>query len=355
MALATLTWLGDWSPFRLDALGIVTLLGAEEVNRAIGRLISSPVTDYLPLLGAFVAAGDNISDPIPGFRLYNIRDGIVAQDVAPWFARWLQTATVTWNATFLSINIIKPRQRSINNLLSMSLGFVVLGAIVVICVLTGDWWGLANASSMLISVLVRAFMVQEQAVGLPQKWESVQDETWATEVVKVLVIMPGGEAIATYVPRGILTEAMLSAIKPPRPRLYYAARVIGWIGFGCHVVTLGMTILLNQLISIAVLLLSTLLFTYGVGADYHLVANCVRIRRFDETKGFPSRSRVYLRLDLTVSEEDTLIGWGIMPQRSNKDWWQLFRSRGAETSPAAFIAWRDALLKKRPEPSSKKV
>lgn len=38
-------------PFKIDALGLVTLLGAPEVNRHIGKLVRSRYLEYLPLLG----------------------------------------------------------------------------------------------------------------------------------------------------------------------------------------------------------------------------------------------------------------------------------------------------------------
>ena len=41
----------SWRQFPLDALGLVTLIGAEEVNQAVGKLVSSRYTTILPLLG----------------------------------------------------------------------------------------------------------------------------------------------------------------------------------------------------------------------------------------------------------------------------------------------------------------
>jgi hypothetical protein len=49
---------------KIDALGLVTHLGAEEMDRNIGQLVSNPYFDYLPLFGGFVVCGDH-------FTLYN--------------------------------------------------------------------------------------------------------------------------------------------------------------------------------------------------------------------------------------------------------------------------------------------
>lgn len=76
-----LNYLVSWAPFHIDALGIVTFLGAEQIDQAVGRLARNRFTSCLPLLGAYKIAGNDIVKPIPGFTLYNITDGILATDL----------------------------------------------------------------------------------------------------------------------------------------------------------------------------------------------------------------------------------------------------------------------------------
>ena len=52
----------DSTGLRIDALGLVTLLGAEKMDRSIGRLVTSRYFDYLPLLGAYTVAGNRITE-----------------------------------------------------------------------------------------------------------------------------------------------------------------------------------------------------------------------------------------------------------------------------------------------------
>lgn len=94
---------GSRAGLKIDALGLVTLLGAEEMDRSIGRLVPSIYLEYLPLLGAFVVAGNRFTTKKPGFVLYNISAGIMTTELAGWFSRWLQTqdfnqvrSIVTW-------------------------------------------------------------------------------------------------------------------------------------------------------------------------------------------------------------------------------------------------------------------
>jgi hypothetical protein len=66
------TRIKEWAPFHIDALGLVTILGVTEVDYAVGRLVQSYFTDCLPLLGAYTIASNQVTEPIPGFVLYNI-------------------------------------------------------------------------------------------------------------------------------------------------------------------------------------------------------------------------------------------------------------------------------------------
>lgn len=43
--------LSEWGPSQLDALGLLTIFGAKEMNTAVGNLVESSVIDWLPILG----------------------------------------------------------------------------------------------------------------------------------------------------------------------------------------------------------------------------------------------------------------------------------------------------------------
>lgn len=336
-----LHYLQNWQPFRIDALGIVTLLGAEQVNRAIGRLVSNPITDYIPLLAAFVVAGDSFSDPIPGFQLYNVSDGIVAGDIAPWFSRWILTQNVSWNSTYLSLGFMgKDRgRRPWTTLVSLVFGVMVLGTLFVVALLMSDWWGLANTASMAVSVIVRRYVLHERAKGLRRGWCAESDERWATTPVKVLLITPAGQAITIFTLRGVVTEVLLTESKVQHKSIYAAVRMLGWIGFGGHVVSLGMASLVNQLLTIVVLLSSTWITTFGIGTDSSVVAGNLKIERFEEDLGQESRARVYHRLEMSKEEEELMIRWCLMPSRSKADWWTRYQSR-ATSDRTQFDLWK---------------
>lgn len=341
----------DWQPFRIDALGIVTLLGASEMDQALGRLVRYRFIEYLPLLGAFVIAGNNVVKPIPGFRLYNVSDGIMATDIAAWFGRWINSREFTWNSSCLHISQIQPHhqhQRRAEEIASVTLGFIAMSAVVVITILSWDWWGFANAVSMVISIISKNVVVRENRNGLNAAFGKVSTQDWAKVYKKALLIAPNGKAITIYAPCGIITEVLLTNPTPPHPRLYFFARALGWAGFACHVVTLGMTALANQLITIAILLTATILVANRIGCDEFTIGSKIQVQKFDEGGGHESRSRTYLRMDLSQSEEDALLAWGLFPQRSNEEWWTRYRTRNADPDRKAFDGWRDHFWKLKP-------
>ncbi|KAI4949128.1 hypothetical protein J4E91_005592 [Alternaria rosae] len=67
----------NWSPFKIDALGMVMLLGADAIRKPIGRLVYSPF-EYLPLLPGHIFADNSSrrSGGYPGLHLYDFRDSI---------------------------------------------------------------------------------------------------------------------------------------------------------------------------------------------------------------------------------------------------------------------------------------
>ena len=117
----------DWASFRLDALGLASLLGATEVSNALGRLTHNRITEFLPLLASYVVANDQISDAIPGFTLYNITDAVVATDVCSWFSRWLLAQPLTYTSTTFQIAVDSERPKKTLVPLSVALGVTING------------------------------------------------------------------------------------------------------------------------------------------------------------------------------------------------------------------------------------
>ena len=317
------------------------------MDQNLGCLSHYRYIEHLPLLGAFVIASNEIVKPVSGFTLYNATDGIVATDIASWFSRWINSQHFSWNSSCLHISPIpqvdKKRHRA-SEIISYVLGFVVMSTTMIIAVLSEDWWGFVNSISMIISILSRAIVINENRKAINAAYTKVEQEDWA-KIYKKSLISPDGKAITIFAPCGIITEVLLTNPRPHSPRLYLFARSIGWAGFAAHVVSLGMAILVNQLITVALLLIATILIANGVGCDKVHISYQIQAERFDETRGSESRSRAYLRMDLSRREEDAMLAWGLFPRRTNENWWVRYRGGKAETGRAAFDEWKGGFWK----------
>ena len=135
-----------WGPFHIDALGLVTMIGSEQVDVIVGRLVTSRYTEYLPLLGAFVIAGNQFTDAISGFELYNLYTLIKTTDLAGWFERWClaqdfnrASNTVTWTVREKSFET-QWRSR-LDTLRATLIGVVANSALLALTIAQGDWWG----------------------------------------------------------------------------------------------------------------------------------------------------------------------------------------------------------------------
>ncbi|KAF4770152.1 hypothetical protein HAV15_011604 [Penicillium sp. str.  len=167
---------GRGTGLKIDALGLVTLLGAEEMDRSIGRLVPSIYLKYLPLLGAFVIAGNRFTTKKPGFVLYNISAGIMTTELAGWFSRWLQTQDFKQVRSIVTWHITERPHRWREFIVGFLLvGLPVHGMLIALTVLAADWWGFANVISMIISVAVRCIMVAQNQAGIDANIQKAQE------------------------------------------------------------------------------------------------------------------------------------------------------------------------------------
>lgn len=316
----------DWAPFRIDALGLVTIFGAESMNVAVGTLLYSPATEWIPILGAYIFGNNTFTDPQPGFVLYNITDGIMATDVSAWFTRWLLRHPITYSSTVIRLRTdgaeISARERAF----SWVLGCTAMLPILSLGAAMGDWWGFSNVAAMMLSVVVRQRMVSCLRDSIDHNVDGFALDPGDT--VKVFLTMPNGKAVTIIGPRQAVVNCLLTDPKPRQPRWYLALRGLGWAAFGVHVVTLGMATLFSQLLTVAVLLAGSVSTGIGVGARPQMLGRKLRL---EVELGNPSwhRSKTYARLQLTETEEDYMVHWSLFPQRQNKFWWDKYRRKEA--------------------------
>lgn len=335
----TLKHLLKWAPFKIDALGLLTLLGADEVNLVVGTLTFSQVCEFLPLMGGHVVASDSIRNPLTGFTLYNISDGICASDMAPWFCRWLQSQGLTYNATTLAIGSTSPSedQKRVSSQ-PIVLGIILNAILISVPLSLGDWWGFANATALIIAALLRAAIVGalREAIDSSVSRASAQSQ----ELVKALLRLPDGSSIVMYTYRGLITECLLCNPKSRNKKRYTAFKVGLWIVFSIHIISIGMAALPTQILTIIVVGGSTICLILGVGRENQTIGANIQIRRFDRAGNSQPMAAMFANLHLTKSEEECMISWRLMPCKTNLVWWTKYRTNLAKGTTSAFDDWK---------------
>jgi hypothetical protein len=284
------------------------------MDRSIGQLAPSLYLKYLPLLGAFVVAGNRFTTKKPGFVLYNISAGIMTTELAGWFSRWLQTQDFKQVRSIVTWKVMERPHRWKEFIVGfLFVGLPVHGILIAVTVLGADWWGFANVIAMSISVAVRCIMVaqnqaginanirkaQEAAEAYPAKrakydesmnrLERLRQDGQAMEgikmpiepqdpykIAKVLVLTEDSKVVTLAVPAYLPKFAFAVNPQPPNPYVYRACQWIGWASFAVHVISIGMAALYTQIISVVVIIISTVLTAHRVGCEDSRIWDSIR-------------------------------------------------------------------------------
>lgn len=343
--------LHSWQAFRIDALGLVTMLGTEQLNRSVGRLIRNPYFEYLPLLSAFTVSSNQIKDPIPGFSLYNVSSAITTNELSAWFSRWLLTQNLRRTGTKLEWTVTeKPRSQWGEECSAVIIAVLLIGPLLALASLSGDWWGIANVLAMIVSVVVRAFVVGQNRNAIDEA--AYRGQASSPQKAKLFCILPNGKSVIVYAPTGVITNCLVIDPKPACPSLYTVMRWIGWIAFTAHVISIGMCTLLVQIYTVILVVVPSVLTVHCVGSNENLVGRRLSVDRDENLKSNPEgrRLRTYIDLDLTEQEEAVMLEWNLFPKRCNTAWWDdYYRLRDESRTSRASRAWSETSTLKEKE------
>jgi hypothetical protein len=317
----------NWQPFRIDALGLITMLGAEQLNRSIGRLVPNRLFEYCPLLCAFVVAGDQITEPVAGLSLYNVTDAIFTTHVSGWLSRWLLSQDLRDAGTSLEWTVSQ-NKRPIwrEECIAVAVGLLLTGPLLVLTVLMGDWLGLANVLAMLTSVVTRWHIVGANRNMLDKT--AVAGEAEQPRASKLLCVLPNGKAVVMYASQGVTRYCFTKNPSPQYPRIYLAVRMLGWLGFAVQIIAIGMSTLLVQIYTVLLVVIASFMTVYGVGADEDQVCRQLCVRRNEHWESNPKdrRQNMYASLNLSEEEEQLLLDWNLFPKKiNNQNWWVEYR------------------------------
>lgn len=283
-----LSVLTNWAQERqleIDALGLVTFLGSEEVNACVGRLAQSRYLEFLPLLGAFVVAGDLFTAKQPGYHIYNLSAGITTTELAGWLSRWLKAqqfeqtrSRIRWSA-----NTRRPSRALSFWIPSLFIGIALNGMLTVLAVLSEDWFGFATAVSMIVSVVVRHILVQQNRAGIDRLIRNARKNgrPGSRAMATSIIILDDSKTITFECPGYLMGGVFTRQPDIPNPRLYAFTRWCGWVAFAVHVLSLGMADLHTQICTVVLLILATIITNFKFGCEDYNVSK-LRDDRHDD-------------------------------------------------------------------------
>ena len=101
-------------------------------------------------------------EPIPGFILYNITEGVKATDLTAWFTRWPVYQNLQCNLTRLEIRSARrPSGWSMEQWILIAVAVFLNVFLVIWPALMGDWYGFAASMSVVALVLVRVWILYD--------------------------------------------------------------------------------------------------------------------------------------------------------------------------------------------------
>lgn len=350
--------LSRWAPFKIDALGLVTLLGQEEVNVKLGRLVREGYLDFMPLLGAFVIAGDLFRDRQAGFNLYNITSGITTPEMAGWFTRWLKAQEFDKDKKDVVWEIeAEKRSYAKMNWIAFMVAFFFQAGFLALTVLIGDWYGIANSLSMTASVLVRVYVLKANRDAIDKAIEDTTKQAKEKEAadpteklrqeVTILCILDDASPLIMKTPEHLIKACFVSTPTPLHPGRYLFARAAGWVFFLVHIISLGQSVLVSQMVTIVLLVIPTVALVAlpedwrkrYLGCDEELIAKKLRAHKVPTKANGSRRVHLYAMCQLTRKEEESMLHWSTMPHSSNVKWWDGYRKEKDDylrDNPAAF-------------------
>ncbi|KAH6870693.1 hypothetical protein BKA58DRAFT_181568 [Alternaria rosae] len=314
----------NWSPFKIDALGMVMLLGADAIRKSTDRLVYSPL-EYLPFLAGHIFADNSVMEPVPGFELYNVTEAFKATDLSAWFTRWLSCQKLSYNSSRHRIQAVHhvPGSQT-EQWLGTGLAVVVNAFLIIWPMLIEDWYGLAASFSLVALVVIRACILYDFRDSIDEAIKKLDDQETKKTEVKLFITSPNGKRLTVVTMTGIAQEVLPIEARPRSENLHLVSRAFCWLAFGVHAVTLGMTCLAIQLLIITVTLVSSVAMIQGWFSEgSNSNDTCIRSRllinrQIDERIG--SMSSIYVLLDLTEEEDQNMIAWSIFPTQHNKLW-----------------------------------
>lgn len=305
----------------------LALFTAGILDGVLGRMTGNLFT-WLPLAAPHTVLTRQITSPQPGFLLYNISDGVVTQDLAGWFTRWLSNPNLhlSWASTTVDVRIAERvgTRDAIRDPVSKSVQaqlFIILCGILLFQ--DSNPFEICHAFSMVATACMYPLALSKFSKHVKRLLADYEDPAERVrhphnqEPIKALIQLPTGRIVRLQTTRGllfVLLDQERTEVYPTSSRTTLMAyKLFAWTTIIFQAVTLGLSSQSYQLVIVALMSLFTAAAYYGVlenTFDIALTDLEVWARRQD---GPDTNRDTYARLRLTIDEEQRMRAWNLFP------------------------------------------
>ena len=346
-------------PFQLDALGIVTLLGATQIDHAVGALSRNWIFEWMPLMGEYVFATNQFTQPFShGIEMYNITDGIAVNQFAAWFARWLLAQNLSAPGMRIDVTAQAQRRPLRHYFTGVPMALVFYIPLIMLYAFLGvrDTWGMVNTAALVFTTMMRQILLHFHRTALDTSvlacnetvLETYRELEYMTpqdrvstrrrlgDVCRCLLTFPNGKMVFLEVPRTHWNACLVQMPSPRHPRISAIMRACIWLGFGAHVLSIGASCFIVQLWTIAGILLATTMTTFGLGQHWNWpytgsrrfegarqdrwVGSLLKITLARVLLASDDDINILAAMQLDRREEEQMSEWGFLPSQIDAKW-----------------------------------
>jgi hypothetical protein len=223
----------------------------------------------------------------------------------------------------------------------------------IICTVTmGDWYGVANACAIVVSIAARLHILGQQRRARDCVMESPY---WYRGLEKACIIkLPDGKMVTMRTTNAVLSGILRTQrVYLYHPTFYALAQQAAWIALGTHLLVLGMCTLATQIYIVVLLVSSTVAIssTTDWSADIQHktttplndwlndgITTIPFNDDWDVIKTEPASFKkdgmrldkcqvAWARLGLSRQQEAKMLSWQLFPEMDvNDHWWEQYRA-----------------------------
>jgi hypothetical protein len=187
---------------------------------------------------------------------------------------------------------------------------------------------------MILSVLVRVYLTKQNRAALDAVVaEHAEADKMLDDRACFLVLLNDGKFVTMYATPNLVKACFIYKPVPPNKSLYKMTRNIGWIAFTAHVISIGMSGVATQLVTVFLIVVPTVLTIFKFGCDESLIGSRLKAKIETIGQGSDKRMDTYISLHLSEKEEKSMLEWSLMPHTDNETWWEEYNSKKLALRP----------------------